>query len=652
VTPSDQVTVVAGGGNTAVTNGTTISPATSAQIEPEAIAVDASGDLFLADNETERVEEVTPAGLTVIAGNGAQINSNQIAPVDTTVPATSSPLWAPAGLVVTPTGQIYVSLERDEQIAEFTPGSHLSIVAGLVSRAAAVATNGPATSTALNDPALLTPDAAGDIYFTDDQHSLIEEYDPSSGLLTRVAGTSTSANPTYGQPALSTSLNTPLSVAVGSDGTLYIADDNVPSIDALTPQIPVLQSAPSISPSSALSPGMVLTATGGAWSNNPTSRTYQWQDCDPSGQNCANIAGARATTYLLAATDVGHTVRVLVGAQNAGGSSAMTLTAATAVVTAATTTTTTTTTTPPAGTTGVGPTTMGPATSADAVTVASDALSAGLQASSSGVVSVPLECPQVVAGVCAASGTLSISANPDASGGADALVAHAAGQESVIARFAGIQIQSGQQKLVATNLSSQTIAYLRAHNIYRVRVTLHLTTTLTSGESIASTQHVWLYVPGLTGCHAATGSLTRRGVGSLRLGSTHRGAHRTGSYRRRPNGFEKYCVAGGIIRVAYSSRKVAHADHVRRGRVVIALTSNHHYAVHGVRSGTTVKAARARLRLGRPLQIGKNAWYFIPQKHDTLVVKAQKGVVREIGVASRSSARTRMQGLYLLRHLK
>jgi len=47
---------------------------------------------------------------------------------------------------------------------------------------------------------------------------------------------------------------------------------------------------------------------------------YQWQDCDRSGGNCVDLAGATSSSLVLAAGDVGSTVRVVVTASNAGGS--------------------------------------------------------------------------------------------------------------------------------------------------------------------------------------------------------------------------------------------------------------------------------------------------------------------------------------------
>jgi streptogramin lyase len=63
--------------------------------------------------------------------------------------------------------------------------------------------------------------------------------------------------------------------------------------------------------------GQTLTATNGAWTNNPTGFSYQWQRCDPG---CADITGATGDSYTLAVDEVGASVRVVVTASNAAGS--------------------------------------------------------------------------------------------------------------------------------------------------------------------------------------------------------------------------------------------------------------------------------------------------------------------------------------------
>ncbi len=65
--------------------------------------------------------------------------------------------------------------------------------------------------------------------------------------------------------------------------------------------------------------GDTLTTSSGSWSYEPTGYTYVWRDCDISGGNCTSIAGASASSYTLASSDVGHTIIAVVTATNAGG---------------------------------------------------------------------------------------------------------------------------------------------------------------------------------------------------------------------------------------------------------------------------------------------------------------------------------------------
>ncbi|HEY2631541.1 MAG TPA: hypothetical protein VGI26_04100 [Solirubrobacteraceae bacterium] len=93
-------------------------------------------------------------------------------------------------------------------------------------------------------------------------------------------------------------------------------------VAAIPPPAPVNTLLPTLG--GAATEGQTLTATTGAWTENPTSFSYQWQDCDALGNNCVNTSGASAQTYTLSASDVGDTVRVVVTATNGGGSTAVT----------------------------------------------------------------------------------------------------------------------------------------------------------------------------------------------------------------------------------------------------------------------------------------------------------------------------------------
>ena len=93
---------------------------------------------------------------------------------------------------------------------------------------------------------------------------------------------------------------------------------------------PVLPLAPAINANGAptitgtAQQGDALSVSPGSWSNGPTGFSYQWEDCDTSGNNCAAITGATSSSYTLQASDVGGTVLAVVTAGNAGGNASAT----------------------------------------------------------------------------------------------------------------------------------------------------------------------------------------------------------------------------------------------------------------------------------------------------------------------------------------
>jgi hypothetical protein len=92
-------------------------------------------------------------------------------------------------------------------------------------------------------------------------------------------------------------------------------------IRAAATNAPVATARPSISGSTLQ--GSTLTASNGTWNGaTPTSYTYQWQRCDSAGAGCRNITDATSQTYSTTSLDVGNTLRVIVTATNANGSSA------------------------------------------------------------------------------------------------------------------------------------------------------------------------------------------------------------------------------------------------------------------------------------------------------------------------------------------
>ena len=117
----------------------------------------------------------------------------------------------------------------------------------------------------------------------------------------------------------------------GSTSATSAATATVVALPPPPPPAPTNTAMPAISGTPA--EGQVLSTTDGAWTSDPTSYTYQWRDCSSSGRSCTNVSGATTSTFRLAASDVKHTVRVMVTAANAGGSASMSSPATSAVTT-------------------------------------------------------------------------------------------------------------------------------------------------------------------------------------------------------------------------------------------------------------------------------------------------------------------------------
>jgi hypothetical protein len=115
-----------------------------------------------------------------------------------------------------------------------------------------------------------------------------------------------------------------LRVIVTATNSAGTANRNSPLssvIKAAATNAPVASTRPAISGTPV--EGNTLTASNGSWNGaTPLTYAYQWQRCDTAGALCHNISDAKSQTYNLTSLDVGNTLRVLVTARNANGSSA------------------------------------------------------------------------------------------------------------------------------------------------------------------------------------------------------------------------------------------------------------------------------------------------------------------------------------------
>jgi sugar lactone lactonase YvrE len=185
--------------------------ATSAQLSnPEGIAVDSAGDLFIADTNSNRVREVTAGTISTVAGNGAAglVGDGGV--------ATSAAIWAPAGVALDASGNLYIADAGNQRIAEVT-------AAGIIFPLTAETFDGGSLSVTLNQPTALARDSSGDTYIAESNAHRVRKITPT-GMVQTVAGTGVFGYSGDSGPAMAAKLNYPQGVAVDSSGNLYIAD--------------------------------------------------------------------------------------------------------------------------------------------------------------------------------------------------------------------------------------------------------------------------------------------------------------------------------------------------------------------------------------------------------------------------------------------
>jgi len=228
----EEVVVAGTGGGTSF--GGDGGPATAAQLGfPLGVAVDAAGNLAIADQSNDRIRLVnaTTGVITTVAGKESSGFSGDGGP------ATAAELYLPAGVTFGAAGDLFIADQQNNRIrrVDATAGI-ITTVAGNGS-AGFSGDGGLATAAQLNAPSGVAFDAAQNLFIADRFNSRIRRVDAATGTITTVAGDGTFGFGGDGGPATAAQLNYPYSVGVDAAGNVLIPDttnERLRRIDART----------------------------------------------------------------------------------------------------------------------------------------------------------------------------------------------------------------------------------------------------------------------------------------------------------------------------------------------------------------------------------------------------------------------------------
>jgi trimeric autotransporter adhesin len=179
VTPGGVITTIAGVPGAAGFAGDG-GPAILAQFaEPEGVANDTAGNVYIADTRNNRIRKVSLSGvITTIAGSsGAFLGDGN--------PATSAALNYPWSVAVDAAGNVFIADLYNRRIRKVSPSGIISTIAGNGTSPVNSGDCGPATSASFGEPSGVAVDSAGNVFFS--SNFVIRKVSPT-GIITTTAG--------------------------------------------------------------------------------------------------------------------------------------------------------------------------------------------------------------------------------------------------------------------------------------------------------------------------------------------------------------------------------------------------------------------------------------------------------------------------------
>ena len=271
------ITTIAGNGTTAYSGDG--GAATLAGLDVYyGVAVDASGNVYIADNGNDRIRKVAASTgiISTIAGNGTAGYSGDGGA------ATSAKLDGPTGVAVDTSGNVYIADKSNNRIRKVAAGTGIiSTIAGN-GTAGYSGDGGTATSAKLNNPGTVVVDVSGNVYIADNENNRIRMVAAGTGIISTIAGNGTAGYSGDGGAATLAELNDPDAVAVDAYSNVYITDKVNNRIRKLTAAVAVTTAGNATT----FCGSGILTASSAV-----TGVAYQWSNSSGA------ISGATGSTY-------------------------------------------------------------------------------------------------------------------------------------------------------------------------------------------------------------------------------------------------------------------------------------------------------------------------------------------------------------------
>ena len=199
---------------------------------PQGMALDAQGNIYVADAFNNRIRKITPSGtVTTIAGNGTAGYSGDKGN------ALNAQFYGPRGVAVDVQGNVFVADFGNNVIRQINTSGIITTIAG---NGTAGYNNGTGTDTVrFNSPADVAVDNKGNIFVADYNNNLIRKI-TSAGVVSTVAGT---LSPGYVNGTVNTttgayvSFDKPLALVLDAAGNIYVADSGNSAIREITPAL-------------------------------------------------------------------------------------------------------------------------------------------------------------------------------------------------------------------------------------------------------------------------------------------------------------------------------------------------------------------------------------------------------------------------------